>query len=183
MDGKTNVEDKIADSYTELQRYISGIDKYCFQWYLNDSRRTYKIWQSLRFIAIMASVLSSIIAGVMEQHFFETYGRILLVVIPAVGAAAGVLLSQFRLFERMLVSEEARTEFHRILEDARRRTAATLGDNHTCDLIYKELIDEVTMADKRYTQLLWGQFSSKTPPSAKAKTNRPTGGRGSGDRE
>src|SRR5947208_15374448 len=83
----------------ELQRYIVEVESGDLRWYTRAAWVHYRFWLFMELVALVAGFLAAIVAGLIQDEVFKTYGRWLLVIIPAVGSLAGSMLAVFRFRE------------------------------------------------------------------------------------
>jgi hypothetical protein len=89
----TNANDRCRK---ELEKFIADLEEESLPWYDKASKGNYFAWQICSLLTIIAVFASSLIAALLGEGAFKNYGKMLLVIVPAVGALAATLKTQFR---------------------------------------------------------------------------------------
>src|SRR5712675_2196955 len=94
----------LADNPKEaLANYIRELDDTYYKWYDRKQRRYKRMWQVMQTLTIVAGFGTSIIAALMREESFRglAWGRVVLVILPSIGALASTLLIQMKTLEIM----------------------------------------------------------------------------------
>jgi len=67
----------------ELEQFIRELADQFLPWYESASNRNYIAWQICSLLTIIAGFASSLIAGLLGEGAFRDYGKILLIIVPA----------------------------------------------------------------------------------------------------
>ena len=127
---------------TELARYIETDLAGYLAWYEGASLRNYLASNVCSLVTLIAGVGASVTAALIEQGTFAGYGRILLVVLPAIGSLASVLLTQFRFAELEDLRERGRIHIADLVARARLELAAAT-DDAACKALHERLLARV----------------------------------------
>jgi uncharacterized membrane protein YgaE (UPF0421/DUF939 family) len=97
--------------------------------YERTSHRNYWAWHITAGIAFLSSIVSALVAALIDSKGFEAYGKVLLVVVPVVGAGAAGLLHLYKFREKEALREEGRIEVNDIIANAKSLLALAATDD------------------------------------------------------
>jgi len=161
----TNVENRCR---AELKDYIEKLDKKYLKWYENEAHTQYQLWFSCFWVSIIAGFASSLVAALIKGGKFTEYGPTIIIVLPALGSLAGIILSQFHFRELEDLRERGRIDFQDIIDWARGQFAAAESEQK-CLAVYEELRKKVTELEMAQHQEFTG-ITSQQKPSKTSKT-------------
>lgn len=121
---KDNSKDALAD-------FIERLSKSFLKWYNRSVRRYATAWTALQSISLTSSFLTSIFAALMTEDAFKGlgWGRLVLVILPATGAAVSNITVQAKLYELYQLRERGRTLVQELCLQGERRFAAAKNDD------------------------------------------------------
>lgn len=96
--------------------------------YQSSSQWNYWAWHLTAGIAFLSSVISALAAALIDENGFKAYGKVLLVVVPVVGAGAAGLLHLYKFREKEALREEGRIELNDIMANAKSLLAAATSE-------------------------------------------------------
>jgi hypothetical protein len=137
-----NPKDALADLLSDLH------DIY-YVWYEKASQRHYWMWLTTTIIGLLSGFATSIIAALATEESLRGFAiiRILLVVLPAVGASASTIAVQSRLHERHRLRENGREGVQCLWNEGRGKyAAAKCPDDYT--IIYNNLVERLSVIEK-----------------------------------
>ena len=102
-----------------LQELVNKLETQERAFYMCTSQINYWAWHITAGIAFLSSVVSALVAALMKQADFDSYGKIVLVTVPVVGAAAAGLLHLYKFREKEALREEGRIELEDIIANAK----------------------------------------------------------------
>ena len=132
----------------QLQLYISELKTSNLPWYESVSSRQHFYWNTCSFLSVVAGFAASIVAAFISEGAFKDYGKILLIVLPAIGSLAAALLTQFRFEEFEDLREVGRIEIQDMIDWASGQLAGA-NDEARCLEDYEELRKKVTDLETR----------------------------------
>ena len=111
-----------------------------YVWYEKSVRRHYWLWLPITVVALLSGFATSIIAALATQESFGQFAviRVLLVVLPALGAAVSTVAIQSRLYERYHLRENGRRDMQALWNEGRGKFAAAKTPED-----YKSVYDEL----------------------------------------
>jgi hypothetical protein len=127
---------------SELESYIDSLVKESLVWYESRSDWNYRLWHGFTFLAVISGFLSSLLAALTKAGLFKEWGSVLLIVLPATGSLAAILLNQFHFADLEDIRERGRIEIQDLIDWAKISLAAA-KDEETCFNIYEELRKKV----------------------------------------
>lgn len=110
---------KIKNHKELLCELIAQLEKKERTFYERTARFNYWAWHIIVGVSLLSSVVSALTAALIDSKGFEAYGKILLVVVPIVGAGATGLLHLYKFREKEALREEGRIEVNDIIENAK----------------------------------------------------------------
>jgi hypothetical protein len=122
-----NATQQPADSpKAALAQFIQELHETFHAWYDRSVRRHYRTWLPLQLITLLSGFGTSILAAIMSDAAFTDFGagRVVLVVLPAVGSAASTIAVQARLYDRYQLRERGRLGVQALYLEGQRRFAA-----------------------------------------------------------
>jgi hypothetical protein len=148
-------------------------------WYAKSVRRVNRWYWILQMAVLLSGFLTSVVAAVVEQQTFASWGKWVLVVMPAVGSLAAACLLQFRTYELWRLREQGRVAFQDLAITGQRLFPAAKTDEERsaihADLQKKATEIEQTQNDS-YFGLFRADFISKYEPAARPNQPlQPTG--------
>ncbi len=149
----------------ELEFYIVDLGENVLDWYERDANRQYRWWFSCFWVSIAAGFVSSLIAALVKGGALTAYGPIALIVLPALGSLAGLILSQLHFRELEDLRERGRIEIQDIIDWARGQLAAADGEAR-CLAVYEELRKKVKDLEMQQHE----EFTRITGPKKPART-------------
>jgi len=128
-----------------LADYIEELESDYLPWYERAATRNLWSWFIAQGIAFLAGVTTSILAAVMKDDAFKGYawGRLVLIVLPALGSVASTFFLQMRVAEFEDLREQGRAAIQRLIAVGKQRYAAATSPEN-CAEIHRWLIDEVS---------------------------------------
>ena len=130
-----------------LNELLNDLETGDLPWYERASERNNYAWHTAVGVAILASVLSTVIAGLIRDGQFEGVWRFLMIVLPAIGTVATGFLNAFKFREKEAMREEGRIEMLDIIREGRSLQADS-GDEAKCKLNYDTIRKRVDELDR-----------------------------------
>lgn len=155
-----------AKCRAELSSFIERLESEYRPWYEKAASRQFIYWHACSLTALLAGFASSIVAAFMKEIDFAGNGRLLLTILPVLGALASALLSQFRFQELEDLRERGRIELEDIILWARGQLSI-IEDDKKCLEIFDELRNRVK--DLESTQHRFANDILKRRQQAKQK--------------
>ena len=128
-----------------LSQLVTQMETEERSFYNRTSALNYWAWHITAGAAFLSSVLTALVAAYMGEAEFKTYGKLVLVTMPIVGATAAGLLHLYKFREKEALREEGRIE----LEDVIANTKSLMASAET-DQDYKTAFHSVR---ERFKQL------------------------------
>ena len=128
-----------------LADYIAELESDYLPWYERAAARNFWSWFIAQGIAFLAGVATSILAAVMNDDAFKgyTWGRLVLIVLPALGSIASTFFVQMRVAEFEDLREQGRAAIQRLIAIGKQRYAGATSPE-TYSEVHGWLIDEVS---------------------------------------
>jgi len=153
------------NSKAALNDFLIDLHDIWYVWYEKSVTRHYWLWLPITVFALLSGFATSIIAALATEESLKGFAfvRILLVVLPALGAALSTVAVQSRLHDRYNLREDGRRAVQALWNEGRRRfAAATTAQEYTT--IHADLEARLDRIEK--DQAI-GFFSLAAPPSQK----------------
>lgn len=128
-----------------LANYIQELAQKYYPWYDSKQRSYKRQWQILQTLTVVAGFTTSVLAALLQDKNFSGlgWGRLLLIILPSVGALASTLLIQTRCLELMALRETGRRTMQYLISFARLRYAA-LSDPAEISEFHHWLVQQTT---------------------------------------
>ena len=114
-----------------LADLISKLETEERPFYERTSTLNYWAWHVTAGLAFLSSVVSALVAALMKEADFGTYGKTLLVTVPVLGAAAAGLLHLYKFREKEALREDGRIEVEDMIANAK-SLLASCNDEEDC---------------------------------------------------
>lgn len=133
-----------ADPKEALANYIRELEDIHYRWYDGKQKSYKRQWQVMQTMVVVAGFGTSIIAALMREESFRglAWGRIVLVLLPSIGALASTLLIQMKTLEMMALREKGRQTILYLVSVAKLKYAA-IDDPAEISKVHQWLIEEV----------------------------------------
>ena len=123
-----------------------------YSWYDNASKRNFWAWTVAQVVVVCASLATAGIAALAKEDTFKAYSRlrILLIVVPLVGAFASSVLLQTRIRDLLALREKGRQAVRTLIDLGRAEfAAANTPERYTT--IHRDLAAKMDQLDKEQT--------------------------------
>lgn len=87
--------------------------------YEKSSKWNWRAWHWAATLVFLSSVFSTVVAGVIDDAVFKTYGKAVLLVLSVIGTLASGFLQLFQVREKEALREEGRIQIEDIILNAR----------------------------------------------------------------
>lgn len=135
-----------ADNHRALlENLVRRMETQEHSFYKGSASFNYRAWHITAGIAFLSSVVSALAAALINGADFASYGRVVLITVPVLGATASGLLHLYKFREKEALREEGRIELEDIIENAKSLLASCNADGG-----YKEAFHQVR---ERFKQL------------------------------
>lgn len=111
-----------------LSQLITRLETQELRFYRCSASFNYWAWHITAGIAFLSSVITALVAALIGEAEFKSYGKILLIIVPIVGAAAAGLLHLYKFREKEALREEGRIELDDIIANAKSLMAAAASE-------------------------------------------------------
>lgn len=119
-----------TDTHQELLRqFITRMETQERSFYVRTSELNYWAWHITAGAAFLSSVVTALVAAYMGEAEFKAYGKLVLVILPVVGAAAAGLLHLYKFREKEALREEGRIEIDDIIANAKSLMASAKSED------------------------------------------------------
>jgi hypothetical protein len=109
-----------------LAAFLVELEQSYYAWYENSVKWLRRIWHPLYWSGILIGASTAVIAALATEESFKSFGviRLLLVILPIVGAFLSTVVVQSQLSERFQPRENGRRRVQHLLNTGRQRFAA-----------------------------------------------------------
>lgn len=136
------------DPKKALEDFLLELRQVYYPWYDRSVGRHYWLWLPIHLIGLFSGFATSIIAALATEESFKSFGlvRLLLVLLPALGAALSTVVVQSRLHERYQLRENGRIAIQNQWNEGRRKyAAARTAEEYST--IHAELVQRVNQIE------------------------------------
>lgn len=162
----------VNDSRAVLNQYIQELETVHLRWYGDAALIHERVWHVPALISLLSGFASSLIAALLEATTFTRYGKILLIIVPAVGSLATALLTLFRFRELEDLRERGRITLEIAIANAKGREADPSQDPRKIHQDLVAFFESLSLAQHSgYHELLgkpfvWQRSNIGSPPPA-----------------
>lgn len=140
-----------------LAKFVASLHRDYEVWYAKSVRRVYLCYAILQMTALLSGFATSVVAAVVNEHKFGTWGRWVLIATPALGSLAVACLLQFRVYELWRLREQGRIAFQDLALTGQRRLAFPMTEEE-CAKLYEELQQKTTEIEKAQSDSFFGLY-------------------------
>jgi hypothetical protein len=108
-----------------LAAFLIEIDKVYYSWYENSVKRLRLLWHPLYWSGLLIGASTAAVAALATEQSFKSFGliRMLLVLLPILGAFLSTIVVQSQLSQRFQLRENGRRKVQHLLNEGRQRFA------------------------------------------------------------
>jgi hypothetical protein len=117
----------------------------------------YRGYWTLQLTVLLSGFLTSVVAVIVQQQAFASWGKWVLVILPAVGSLAAACLLQFRTYELWRLREEGRIAFQDLAISGQ-RLLASAKTNEECSAIHADLQKKTAEIELTQSDSFFGLF-------------------------
>ncbi len=155
-----------------LEAFLMEIYNDYYIWYAGSVNWLRRWWRLAAYVQIISGFAAALLAAVATEDWFRGYGllRVLLIVLPALTAAATVAVAQSHLYERYQLREEGRRAMQHLWNVGRQRFArAKTAEEYAS--IHQELASQVDEVEKQQGDNFFNVIK-KSPDRPKEKVQQ-----------
>jgi hypothetical protein len=132
------------DPKKALEEYILELENDYYPWYETTTRRNYTFWSITQGAAIVAGLLTALVASLASESDIKSFFwiRLPLVSLPLIGTFASALLMHTRVRDLFVLREQGRQGVQALASRARAEFAAAKNPEE-CTAIHLALIEKV----------------------------------------
>ena len=141
---------QLADNPKEaLEQFVLELNEEYRPWYERSVTRIHWTWLPVHLVALFSGFAASILAALATDKTFESFSfvRTLLIVLPALGAAASTLTVQSRLHDWCRLRENGRRAMQDLYNEGRKQYAAATTNEEYAS-IHEELVRKVNAIEQ-----------------------------------
>ena len=149
--------DKIPDiednPKAALESFIRELETYYYSWYDSASGRNFYALFVAQALSFLCGFATALVAAILRQDQLGSWstGRVLLVVLPLIGALASTFVVQSRIADMLALRESGRETIQLLANSARAEyAAATTPERYT--QIHRDLVAKVSALEQEQSR-------------------------------
>jgi hypothetical protein len=133
-----------------LDEFITKLINVYYPWYEKSVRRHYTVWLPLHIVSLFSGFATAILAAIATEQTFKNFSaiKLLLIILPAIGAAGSTVAVQSHLFERYQLRENGRRAIQNLYNEGLSRFAAAKSDDEYT-AIHNDLIAKLNIIEEQ----------------------------------